>query len=196
MVDESRGRVLDAARRLLSEPDGYARFTVETMARTADVARATVYYQFGSKSGVLEALCDSLADVAHIPDVGRAVATAPPDRVLAALVGGFARFWAVDRLVLRRLRALAKLDLDIGQVIDARDERRRGMIELAVRRITAERTLDAARRAALVATLHAVTSFEMFDAIADPHQQFAETTDILHRLAEAAVRDAFEHRRT
>jgi AcrR family transcriptional regulator len=195
MVDESRGRVLDAARRLLSEPDGYVRFTVDTIARTADVARATVYYQFGSKSGLLEALCDSLADAAQIPEVGRAVAAAPPDRVLAQLIGGFARFWAVDRLVMRRLRALAKLDPDIGQVIEGRDERRRGLIGLSISRLATEGTLDAAAREALVATLHALTSFEMFDAIAAPQQQLADATDIVHRLAEAAVHTALDRQR-
>ena len=42
-------------------PDGYSRFSIETVARQADVARMTVYHQFGSKLGLLEALCDSLA---------------------------------------------------------------------------------------------------------------------------------------
>jgi hypothetical protein len=123
------------------------------------------------------------------------VAAAPPERVLAQLIGGFARLWAVDRLVLRRLRALAKLDPDIGQVIDGRDQRRRGLIEFAVSRLAPEGTLDAAAREALVATLHALTSFEMFDAIAAPQQQFVEVTDILHRLAEAAVHTALDRQR-
>jgi AcrR family transcriptional regulator len=42
-------------------PDGYARFSIEAMALQADVARMMVYHQFGSKIGLLEALCDTLA---------------------------------------------------------------------------------------------------------------------------------------
>ena len=59
VVDETRLRIVEAARKLL-KGDAYASFTVETVAREADVSRATVYYQFGSKSGLLEALFDDL----------------------------------------------------------------------------------------------------------------------------------------
>ena len=50
-VDESRRRVLDAARALLREGGSYTAFTVDAVAKRADVARATVYYQFGTKTG-------------------------------------------------------------------------------------------------------------------------------------------------
>ncbi len=62
-VDAARQQVLDAARRLLGGTASYTAFTVDAVARQADVARATVYYQFGSKAGLLEALCDHLAEI-------------------------------------------------------------------------------------------------------------------------------------
>jgi AcrR family transcriptional regulator len=60
-IEPTRTRILSAARALLMSSDGYSRFSIEAVARQADVARMTVYHQFGSKIGFLEALCDSLA---------------------------------------------------------------------------------------------------------------------------------------
>ena len=74
IIDQGRQQVLAAARSLLAEPGGLA-FTVDAVARRADVARATVYYQFGSKSGLLEAVCDHLADLGGM--VARANLTGP-----------------------------------------------------------------------------------------------------------------------
>ena len=52
-VDDNRRRVIDAARALLTEATTYTAFTIDAVAARAGVARATVYYQFGSKTGVL-----------------------------------------------------------------------------------------------------------------------------------------------
>jgi AcrR family transcriptional regulator len=65
-IDESRRRVIAAARTLLAELPNYTSFTVEEVAKRADVARATVYYQFSSKTGLLEPLCGALAEADHV----------------------------------------------------------------------------------------------------------------------------------
>ena len=78
VIDESRRRVLDAARELLAGPGGYQAFTVDAVARRADVARATVYYQFRSKTGLLEALCDDLAGSGETSDLPGAFTEADP----------------------------------------------------------------------------------------------------------------------
>ena len=57
-ADETRARVLAAARDQLAKETS---FSIDAVARRADVARMTVYYQFGSKRGLLEALFDLLA---------------------------------------------------------------------------------------------------------------------------------------
>ena len=59
--EQTRSRVLQAARKLLMESTSFSGFSIEAVARRADVARMTIYHQFGSKMGLLEALCDSLA---------------------------------------------------------------------------------------------------------------------------------------
>ena len=136
VIDESRRRVLDAARELLAEPTGYQAFTVDAVARRADVARATVYYQFRSKTGLLEALCDDLAGAGQMSDLPGAFAEADPRTAVHQLIAVFARFWAADRVAMRRLRALAALDPDVHAVLAARDDRRRQGLEVLIGRLT------------------------------------------------------------
>src|SRR6266487_5160891 len=59
--EQTRSCVLQAARKLLMESTSFSGFSIEAVARRANVARMTIYHQFGSKMGLLEALCDSLA---------------------------------------------------------------------------------------------------------------------------------------
>ena len=136
VIDESRRRVLDAARELLAEPTGYQAFTVDAVARRADVAWATVYYQFRSKTGLLEALCDDLAGTGQMSDLPGAFAEADPRAAVHQLIAVFARFWAADRVAMRRLRALAALDPDVHAVLAARDDRRRQGLEVLIGRLT------------------------------------------------------------
>lgn len=185
-IDRSRQRVIDGARSLLSEAAGYTAFTVDAVARRADVARATIYYQFDSKTGLLEALCDDLAEVGGISELTAAFANPDPAEALAAFIACLGRFWAADRLAMRRLRALAALDPEAGAVIARRDERRREGLEVLVGRLINEHVIVAERGWA-VAMLYAVTSFETFDAIAAPGQDLIEAVPDVVRLAEAVL---------
>ncbi len=58
VIDESRRRVLDAAPALLAGPDGYTAFTVDAVARQADVARTTVSTSSARRPGCLRRLDD------------------------------------------------------------------------------------------------------------------------------------------
>lgn len=188
-IDESRRRVIDAARARLAEADSYRSFTVEAVAKQADVAKATVYYQFGSKTGLLEALCDDLAAAGGMSGMPAAFSDADPVAGLRTLVGVFATFWAEDRTVMRRLRALAALDPEVGEVIAARDQRRYGALEVIVGRL-----VDGAghepppARERLVRTLCMLTSFETFDALAGPDRPLGDVTGQVVDLVEAALR--------
>jgi AcrR family transcriptional regulator len=96
---QTRARILAAAHQLLAAAGGIAGFTVEAVARQADVSRMTVYYQFGSKAGLLEALFDQLATTGRLPQ-GAVAALNQPDPLdaLAGYVAAFAGFWAAGRL--------------------------------------------------------------------------------------------------
>ncbi|MGH9083709.1 MAG: TetR/AcrR family transcriptional regulator [Acidimicrobiales bacterium] len=167
LVDESRRQVLDAARALLGGAARYTAFTVDAVAARADVARATVYYQFGSKTGLLEALCDDLAGDGQMADLAGAFANPEPVGALADFVACFGRFWQADRRVMRRLRALAALDPEVGQVVADRDDRRRQGLGVLVDRLAARYpTPPLGDRDRSVRVLLALTGFEIFDALA------------------------------
>ncbi|MEV6431349.1 helix-turn-helix domain-containing protein [Nocardia sp. NPDC051463] len=154
-VDDTRARILAAARDLLVAKGVVA---VDAIARRADVSRATIYYQFGTKIGLLEALCDELAERGRMERLAEAFGQPDAREGLRILVEVIADFWAVDRECTRRLRGLAALDPDVGQVIAARDERRRnGAAVFATR-------LDAGPQFGPI--LHTLTSFEVFDSLA------------------------------
>ena len=181
-VEAARQQVLDAARRLLGGTASYTAFTVDAVARQAGVARATVYYQFGSKTGLLEAVCDQLAEIGGLSGLAEVFADPDPRQALHRFVACFGRFWAADRPAMRRLRALALLDPDVGAVIAARDQRRQQGLT-----VLAGRLGPAAEGDHAVRVLLALTSFETFDTLAGPDQEITAAIPDILRLAEAAL---------
>ncbi len=186
-IDQGRQQILTAARRLLAGTPSYTGFTVDAVARQADVARATVYYQFGSKAGLLEAVCDSLAEAGQMSELAGAFTEPDPIEALRRFTGCFGRFWAADRAAMRRLRALAALDPDVGAVIAARDQRRREGLTVLAGRLAGASVLATGISHA-VPVLFMLTSFETFDTLAGPDQELTAVVPDVLRLAEAALR--------
>ena len=188
-IDEGRRRVIDAARSLLAEAGSYRAFTVDAVARKADVAKATIYYQFGSKTGLLEAVCDALAEAGGMSELAAAFTNPDPMAALRLFVETFGCFWDADRPAMRRLRALAALDPEVGAVISARDDRRRMGLGVLVGRLaedgTATRRIDPE---ALIRVLHVLTSFETFDALAPPDAALNSVVADVVNLVEALLR--------
>lgn len=187
--EQTRIRILNAARELLIASEGFSTFSIDVIAKRADVARMTIYHQFGSKSGLLEALCDSLAMSGGMEQLASAFQQADPLDGLNEYIRVFSHFWEVDRLVMRRLRALAALDPDFEQVIRARDERRRKGLQIVVGRLAeqygwpAPESLDA-----VVNVLYTLISFECFDILAGPTRSIPEIAPVVQQLAHAALR--------
>lgn len=187
-VDEVRQRVIGSARSLLAGSTSYTDFTVDAVAKKADVARATVYYQFESKTGLLEAICDSMAVDGRLFELEAAFRQPDPHQGLREFVEGFTRFWAVDRLAMRRLRALSALDPEVGSVIRERDQRRRRGLEVLIGRIFSSggdpRPADMED---LLTLAHTLTSFETFDSLATRHHEPAEVAGEVTELIEMAL---------
>ncbi|HEU4641175.1 MAG TPA: helix-turn-helix domain-containing protein [Gemmatimonadaceae bacterium] len=190
-AEETRARIVAAARAMLAAPGGIGAFTVDAVAKEAGVARMTVYYQFGSKTGLIEAVFDSLAIVrTGVPRLVAALALPEPADTLAEFVRTFAAVWQEDRLVIRRLQGLAALDPEFSRVWHAREGRRReGMREIATRVAagrgrgrgrTRPRALDVDTA---TAALYAVVAFETFDAMAGAERAFEDVAPIVHQLA-------------
>jgi AcrR family transcriptional regulator len=180
-ITESRERILEAARGLLAESTNYVEFTVDAVARRANVARATIYYQFESKNGLLEALCDALANEGGGIDLATAFSISDPVEATHAFITCFGRFWDTDRLVMRRLRALAALDVDVGNVITGRDDRRRAGVEVLVSRLIDQNLLEVDRDLAS-RTLFSLTSFENFDSMSLQGQTFERSAENIFDL--------------
>jgi AcrR family transcriptional regulator len=195
-IDHGRRQILDAARALLADAAGYTAFTVDAVAKRADVARGTVYYQFGSKSGLLEALCDDLAETGGLADLPQAFGEADARDALAAFIVCFGRFWQADRTVMRRLRALAALDPEVHAVVTARDQRRSDGLEVVVSRLVDHpRPPSGLDRERAVRTLLALTSFETFDVLAANDQDVTDVVPQIVGLAQSAMDQAVPPRR-
>jgi len=187
-TEQTRARIITAARELLISSDGFSGFSIDAVARQADVARMTIYHQFGSKIGLLEALCDSLASYGGMEQLASAFRRPEPHEALDEYITVFSRFWQSDRLVTRRLRGLAALDPDFEQVIRTRDERRRKGLRVIVGRFAerygrpAPTSLDEA-----VDILYTLISFECFDTLAGPTRSMQEVAPVVQQLARAAL---------
>lgn len=220
-TEQTRARIIQVARELLIAPDGFANFSIETVARQADVARMTVYHQFGSRSGLLEALCDSLASSGGMQQLANAFRQPDPLEALTQYILTFGGFWDVDRLVMRRLRALAALDPDFEQLMSTRDEwRHKGLRVIAQRiierQISSRAEVSGGTDAAscpeetvsspdgqqipasseildeIVDMLFTLTSFETFDTLAGSKHSPQEVAPQVVRLARAALHDILE----
>jgi AcrR family transcriptional regulator len=185
-VAETRARIVAAARTLFAE-DGFHGAAVDAVAQRADVSRATVYYQFGSKLGLVQAVLDDIERSGRQEQVVAAVAV--PD-ALEAIRGAFhegCRFWAAEQLLIRKLTGLAAADADTRRLIDERDQSRLVLIRRLAQslaeqgRLREDCSVDAA-----VQTLQLLSSFEVFDQLHTG--QGLDTSAIAARLFTIAQR--------
>jgi AcrR family transcriptional regulator len=187
-IERTRARIVEAARELLNSEVGVAGFTVDSVAKQAGVARMTVYYQFGSKAGLLEALFDYLAARGRIDRLRLALEKPDPLDALDSLITVFGGFWASDRIVMRRIRALGAIDADVEKGVRARDARRRRALEVLVDRLARKSGRPGSRvRPEAVDLLHAITSFETFDTVAGTDRDIEQVTPLLQALARAVL---------
>ena len=187
-TEQTRARIITAARELLMASDGFSGFSIDAVARQADVARMTIYHQFGSKIGLLEALSDSLAASGGMEQLANAFRRPEPLDALDEYITVFSRFWDSDRLVTRRLRALAALDPDFEQVVRARDERRRQGLRVIVQRLVEKYGRPAPEAVdETVNVLYTLIGFECFDTLAGSTRSIEEVAPVVRQLAHAAL---------
>lgn len=185
--EQTRARIVAAALDLLRKGDRLNEFSIDAVARRADVVRMTVYYQFGARRGLLEALFDELAKRGLVKRLRVAFTRSDPLERLDALVAAFGGFWASDRLAIRRLRSLAAHDPELDNALRARDELRRGHMRTLVDQLVERSPERSAARDELVNVLHTLTSFETFDTLAGPSRSPEAVTPLVQQLARAAL---------
>ena len=161
---------------------------MDAIARRADVSRLTIYYQFKSRAGLLEALYDHLAARGNMARMAEAFHEKDAARALNKMVRTFVGFWASDAPAMRRLRAMAALDSEIGRGVFGRDARRpRIASELLSRSGGGAATpgADSVQHGANVVGM--LTSFETYDALSRSGHTDEQIVTILTTLVACAV---------
>src|SRR5262245_16469123 len=103
--NETRARILEAVRQSLSD-ESSTELSMEDVARRADVSRLTIYYHFGSRAGLLEALYDYLATRGNMERMAEVFQESNLSTAVSKMVSTFVGFWSADPAVMRRLRAM------------------------------------------------------------------------------------------
>ncbi|MDB4949864.1 MAG: TetR/AcrR family transcriptional regulator [Gemmatimonadetes bacterium] len=184
---ETRAKVLEAARTLLSADEGVAGFSVDAVARAAGVARMTVYYQFGSRQGLMEAMMEAVRERGRGERLAEALERADGLEALDAFIPAVADFWERDRRVVRRLRGLAAMDPDMEGVVRPRDERRRQAFAALLGRLAPKLRPAPDEMQAAADMLYAIVSFETFETLAGPERTFPQVAPLVRRMAHRAV---------
>ncbi len=179
---KTRSRILDAALDILSSKDGLAALSLESVAEGAGVARMTVYNQFGSRRGLLEATFDELAlrgGLTNLPDVFR---MEDPRQAVGTLVTVYCDFWSKRLAAMQSLNAAAGLDPEIEESIRERNERRRHGLRTLVDRLP-----DVSNKADLVDSLFALTSAPTYRDLSTADRDDKAVEALIQKAAEALV---------
>lgn len=187
-MEETRERILDAARRLIVAPGGFGNFTMEAVAREAGVSRMTVYNQFTSRTRLLEAAFERIRTVRHHDDIARAWEHDDPLDRLTDFVGRVGRVWGMERVMFQRLYALAALDPDFAAVLQPRMERRRLALGAVVAAMHERYGAPAEDEiGSLGDVLYAIVNFNTFEALARDGRSFEDVVPTVLRLAREAI---------
>jgi AcrR family transcriptional regulator len=195
-VADSRARIVGAARELFADR-GFHRVSLDEIARRADVARATVYHQFGSKLGLLEAVIQDFELRAGMDALTELVETATPDRLVRAVVSAGCRYWATDPPLARQVIAFAATDADAGHLLARHDAGRLRLLSRLVDRLEADgRLADSCSARQALDALWVLTSFGAYDDLSRGRDMSTSAVaDLLADLAERRIHGAGARRR-
>jgi len=123
-AQRTRGQIIDAARRLFAQ-HGFAKTTVEAIAREAGVSSQTVYASVGSKRGIVLALLDRMEVEGGNEELRRELGSSKdPKRQLRAIVRFNRRLFERGQDVLKVVMS-AEADPDVEAFGTAGEARRR-----------------------------------------------------------------------
>jgi AcrR family transcriptional regulator len=133
-AEDTRRRILDAVYQHLRDTPSQP-VSVDQIAKTAKVARSTVYLVFRSRAGLFDALAADLMERGGFERIVRAVGHEDAREHLRGGLRGGARLYAGERDVCRALFSMAALDGDAvgGAVRRLEEDRAGGMAYLAQR---------------------------------------------------------------
>jgi AcrR family transcriptional regulator len=160
----TRKRVIESVRALLAD-GSFHDSTVEQVADRAGVSRATVYTHFGSRTGLVDAICEGLS---ALPALAEIRTTTDPGRLIELAV----EFWAADEQIFEQLYGAAAVDPAAAAFVEGQRSDRAN----EVRRIAADKEQEA--------RLLLLTSFESYRELRrGSGLSQADVTKTLQRLA-------------
>jgi AcrR family transcriptional regulator len=185
----TRHRILRAARALLVQGD-FRRVTVDEIASSAGVARATVYHRLGSKVGIFEALVVDLEQRAGLEQLIAIIETESPATLVESVIAAGCQYWGTDPDLVRAAIALGRLQPDLARVLAPHDAGRSQLIRRMVERLSeAGRLGPACTHQEATDVLWLVTSFDAFDMLAQGRDLSQRAVaERLTALAEARLR--------
>lgn len=181
---ETRERIIAAGARLLRKDASIANFSLDVVAKAAGVTRLTVYNQFGSRRGLLEAVFDGIAREGGLFELTDVMTMADPRAALDRVVAVFCTFWSHDPAIGGLNQAVAT-DPDFGDSLVERNERRRELLTALVSRIVEKPAAKHAVRDA-VDMIFVLTSYPTFAALS-PQRSTEEVCRLLQTACHAAV---------
>ena len=161
---EKKARVVAEATKLLRTSERVTAVSLDVVAKAAGVTRLTVYNQFGSRRGLLEAVLDNVASKAGFERIREVMALEDPAQALGELIDIVCRAWGYDESI-ASIHAAASIDPEFLEVVNQRMERRRKAIQVLVRRMAEAGTVSKSAAPELVDVLDAMTSYSVFETL-------------------------------
>lgn len=132
------------------------------MAKLSGVTRLTVYNQFGSRGGLLEAVFDDIAARGDLARLAEARDDPDPWSALDRVIEIVCTVWGSEPAIGRLQDAMA-LDREFAQVVIDRNERRRALIRSLAPRLRSG--LSASQENDVIDLLFSATSYATFQSL-------------------------------
>jgi AcrR family transcriptional regulator len=163
---KTRARIVSAAAKHLRSVKGIKGLSLESVAKEAGVTRPTVYKQFGSRRGLLEAVFDDVARRGGLHRIADAMAEPDARVAVKRLVSIFCEFWFFNSKMLGQIIGASVVDPELERgILDRNERRRKGFATLLNRMAGADR-LSAEIFEEVVDTLFVLTSHAVFSGLA------------------------------
>ena len=127
------------------------------------MARATVYQHFGSRLGLVDAMCETFDANPALLRLRETVELPDPGAALEETIANTVRFWSSEDGVLRELYGVVAIDPAAEDLVRRQREDRRGEMDRLARHLQASGRLREGTNARQAASLLMVlTSYETF----------------------------------
>jgi AcrR family transcriptional regulator len=182
-AEKTRARIIAAARKQLRSAKGLQSLSLESIGAQAGVTRLTVYNQFGSRRGLLEAVFDDVAFRGGLYRLPEAMAEKDPRTALARLIGIFCEFWYFNRRMVGQIMGAAVADPRLERAIRERNERRRKLLTVILKRLEGAQQAPPEVFDEVVDILFVLTSHAVFAGLADKDRNVEAVCRLVQDLA-------------